>query len=688
MSDIIHSKEWLIKEELINEINTLKMQNAILKQQLDFYKQNNKEKSQLKIENEEQEKRLLNQSNLLDSVHDVIIALDKNNNISYCNKSFHKLFGWTKDEIVGKSATTLFNYIDTDSKEKAIYVLTGKDTQNIRCGNKYGKRLYIDIKTTKLQGFQSGYGGLLLSIKDVTEQKKLQEALRLSEEKYRELVKFAPVAIYEIDFRNRRVLTANDAMCKLTGYSMEELLNMNLIDILDDKSKIKYQDRVNSWLRGEKPEESVDYKMKGKDGREIYVELKTKFTVDEEGKPFGGNVVSVDVTDRRKMERELEAREKLYHTLFNTIDEGFCVLDLIFNDDGKVIDALYIDANPSYEKLTGLSYVAGKKFSEVFANINGYWFELLEQVVLSGELVHFRNWGKRIGRCFEGYASRIELGESRKIAVIFSDITKRVKVEEELRLSGKQSLELIEELKKADEQKSTFIATLSHELRNPLASINMAISLIERLQPGSEQALKTRQVIIRQTKQLSRLVDDLLDTTRITRKGIELRKSHVELNKLLEHIALDNQPYFDEKGVKLQTNIIPEVLYLEADSSRLIQAIGNLLHNAYKFTPKDGTVMLVLNKEQDKNEAIILVSDTGKGISPDLLPNLFDLFVQSHQSLDRSEGGLGLGLTIVKGIIELHGGCVEISSEGLGKGTQIKVKLPLLDNKIIKISKE
>ncbi|MDQ7093555.1 PAS domain S-box protein [Desulfosporosinus sp. PR] len=234
-----------------------------------------------------------------------------------------------------------------------------------------------------------------------------------------------------------------------------------------------------------------------------------------------------------------------------------------------------------------------------------------------------------------------------------------------------------EELRKADRNKNQFISSLSHELRNPLASMMMSLSLLKMTDPDSHQAMQAQEVLERQTVQLSRLVDDLLEVTRITQNKIKLKRDDVELANLISRTINDYRPMFAEKGVGLEFAQLDGPIYLKADPARLTQVLGNLLHNALKFTDPGGKTQVAVAKDDEKHEVTIKVIDDGFGIKPDLLKELFQPFIQADISLDRSSGGLGLGLAIVKGMVELHGGSVSVHSEGLGQGSAFSICLPL-----------
>jgi two-component system CheB/CheR fusion protein len=247
---------------------------------------------------------------------------------------------------------------------------------------------------------------------------------------------------------------------------------------------------------------------------------------------------------------------------------------------------------------------------------------------------------------------------------------RRVEAERALRESEQS-------LREVDERKNEFLAVLSHELRNPLAPIKNSLYILDRATPGGAQAERAKAVINRQVEQLSRLVDDLLDVTRIARNKIRLERQRVDLNHLAERALDDQRSLFEKSGVRLELELGPLPVHVSADPARLTQVIGNLLQNAAKFTPPNGRTCLSVGTEPAGKRATLRVADNGVGMTPETLARMFEPFMQADKTLDRSLGGLGLGLALVKGLVALHGGEVNARSEGLGKGAELVVCLPL-----------
>ena len=251
-------------------------------------------------------------------------------------------------------------------------------------------------------------------------------------------------------------------------------------------------------------------------------------------------------------------------------------------------------------------------------------------------------------------------GEVAAVAGITRDITERKQMEESLRES--------------DRRKDEFIAMLAHELRNPVAPIRNAGELLLRL-ATDERQVALAGVLKRQTEQLSRLLDDLLEVARVTQGRIELRRENVAIQACVQMAVEAVEPVIKEREQRLSVTRQGLSIFVYADKARLTQCIANLLTNATKFTPANGAIRV--NSRIEHGHAIIEVSDTGVGIAADLLPQLFGLFVQGQRSLDRSEGGLGIGLSVCKRLIEMHGGHVTGSSEGVGHGSTFAIHLPL-----------
>ncbi len=268
-------------------------------------------------------------------------------------------------------------------------------------------------------------------------------------------------------------------------------------------------------------------------------------------------------------------------------------------------------------------------------------------------------------------------GESRRpvrLAGVAMDITKRKEVEEALRQRTLQNEELIDRLEAADRQKNEFLAMLAHELRNPLAPIRNASELLARALAGTPRGQEVVDILKRQVSVMVRLVDDLLDVSRITQGRIVLKRRAVLLAEIIAQAMETVEPLIQEKHHEISV-VSYRPLRVYADPTRLVQCVVNILTNAAKYTQPHGSIRVQTAEEADA--AVLTIADNGPGISPDLLPHIFDLFVQSERTLDRSQGGLGIGLSLVKRLIEMHGGRVAARSPGAGGGSIFEIRLPL-----------
>jgi two-component system, chemotaxis family, CheB/CheR fusion protein len=224
-------------------------------------------------------------------------------------------------------------------------------------------------------------------------------------------------------------------------------------------------------------------------------------------------------------------------------------------------------------------------------------------------------------------------------------------------------------------QRDRFLAMLSHELRNPLGAVLNATRLLQRLGPGKAEAGEWFGVIERRARHMARLLDDLLDVSRLTQDKVSVRKQFFDLGSTVDDVVEEARSWFAEHRLELSLERPAVPLPVEGDTTRLQQIQVNLLRNAAKYTPAGGRVWYALRREGD--EAVVRVRDTGVGLAPDMLDKVFDLFVQADESLDRQGGGIGVGLTLVRCIVELHGGRVRAFSDGPGKGSEFVVWLPL-----------
>jgi PAS domain S-box-containing protein len=363
-----------------------------------------------------------------------------------------------------------------------------------------------------------------------------------------------------------------------------------------------------------------------------------------------GSTITVAQVRRQALETERRLRQESINIL-ESIKEGFIALDR---------DWRFTYANAEAERLNGMprETMLGRNHWEVFPHALGTEVEANFRKVMSERVpAHFESFYAPWSRWFETSCYPINDGG---IAVYFRDITERKLAQEDAR--------------EADRRKDEFIATLAHELRNPLAPIRTGLQVLRRT---ADTALleRTRDVMDRQVSHMVRLVDDLLDVSRISRGKIELRKERVRLRDVVDSALETSRPLLDANRHELFVSLPTEDVWLDADPTRMAQAISNLLNNAAKYTPEGGRV--TLKARAADGELNLSVTDTGAGIPAHLLPRVFDLFMQGETTLDRSQGGLGIGLTLVKQLVQMHGGEVTAASDGPGRGSTFTMTIPV-----------
>jgi PAS domain S-box-containing protein len=453
------------------------------------------------------------------------------------------------------------------------------------------------------------------------------------------------------------ILYSNGQLARMLGIPLERVMGSALHDFVPPR----FHDTLDALLRsaGDGESRSELTLLAGEEEVPAYLSLNA---IQDEGR----RVLCLVATDLRGQKRseEIVAAERLARSVLEQAAEAIVVCDR----DGRVIRASRAAA-----ELCGRNPLLAS-FEEAFpitlggdARGGGAAAAALGGETLRAAPATLARGGGDPAELLVS-AAPLQGADGRVIGCVISmvDVTEHRRVEAALR--------------EADRRKNEFLAMLSHELRNPLAPIKNSLHVLARAAPGGDQALRAQAIIERQVGQLSRLVDDLLDVTRISHNRIELKRERLELNDLVHRTIEDYRSLFEQSGVRLETEDGPSGIFVSGDWARLAQVIGNLLQNAAKFTPRGGSARITVAREPDGRWATIRVADSGAGMASEMLSHIFEPFTQADRTLDRSKGGLGLGLALVKGIVEMHGGEVSARSEGDGKGAEFTVRLAVDDS--------
>ncbi|HKQ57440.1 MAG TPA: PAS domain S-box protein [Candidatus Eisenbacteria bacterium] len=484
-----------------------------------------------------------------------------------------------------------------------------------------------------------------------------QATLRQSEQRFGAVYEHAPFAIALARLATGAIVDVNAAWERLTGVAREEAIGRTSVELglaVDPAGR----DGLLESTRREGVSPPLEIAIRTRAGETRIVSNRvTVVTVGEE-RFFLATLE--DVTERRRSEQALRESEEWLRLALDSGRLGTFIYDF---------RSATVAATARYKELFGFAADLQPTRDEYQAVVhpddrerNNHEWERgvaerrrieIEYRVLAAD----GSW-----RWVASYGQAIydQDGQAERYIGVSMDLTERKRAEAMLR--------------EADRQKDEFIAVLAHELRNPLAPIRNAVAILQQQGPPDPELVWARNVIDRQASHMARLLDDLLDVSRITRRRLDLRRQRLTLKHVIDRGLETSRPLVDAGGHRLAIELPPDDVWLDGDPLRLSQVVSNLVNNAAKYTSSRGEISVRAAREGD--QVVIAVRDNGIGITPEDLPRVFDVFAQAAPALERSHGGLGIGLSLVRGIVEAHGGTVEAHSDGMGQGSEFIVRLP------------
>jgi two-component system CheB/CheR fusion protein len=491
----------------------------------------------------------------------------------------------------------------------------------------------------------------------------MEEVLHASREQYQLFFDRNPLAIFVFDLQSLAILAVNETAVRQYGYSKEEFLarTLNEITVPEELPRLRQYFAAASREGESRPRV---WRHRKKD-RSIIHGLVSWTPISYQGRQ-AALAVADDVTASDSAEELLRANEKRFRALIERSWDGITMI-------GE--DRVVLYSSPSVTRILGYGvdeFVGRDVFDLIHPDDVPYMLHMFTRIIQwpgSTLTAQFRcrhkdgSW-----RWIEGTGTNLLEDQGVKAVVVNShDITERKQLDETLQQRAK-------ELADANQSKDEFLAMLAHELRNPLVPILNSFHIMRQEASANPTVLRARQMAERQVRNMVHLVDDLLDVSRLTTGKIRLRKERIDLGVVVDRGVATARAAIDQRRHELSVSLPGESICVEGDPIRLEQVLTNLLTNAAKYTDPGGKIQLAV--ERNGIEALIRVQDNGIGIDPSLLPRIFDLFTQANRSLDRSQGGLGIGLTVARRLVELHGGSITAASAGLGKGSEFTIRLP------------
>lgn len=638
---------------------------------------------------------------------DLLLEIDAAGVLRDINPAWTAQLGYEPSDLVGQHFGPFVHPDDVAKTFEAISRAAHGPVTNFEVRVKHKRGGYRDIAWTAAPEEDIIYA----NGRDVTVERQQAELLKAQHQaRIRLAVEAGQMGVWDWDIRTNEVRML-EGTTALHGIDTKEIVRFaamqDYAELIHPEDRHVLVDTIAKAI-AEGKDHYVEYRVMHPDGSIHWLEARGTVLLDDDGKPCSMHGVSVDITRRKRAEQNVLFLSRASAELAALVDPASALEKLARLAVPGFADWCAVDVVKSEEALERVAVahidpdkvVSAHEFHKLYPprpdDPNGTWKiirtaqPIFVPVVTDAMLVESIPDPNRLRRLRElGLKSYIGVpliaqGKVYGVVTFITTESERIYNQEDLDLAIElaqrasiaiENAQLYQAVRKADQDKDVFLATLAHELRNPLAAVSNAVALLGVGELRPERLSTIRGVMERQVGQLSRLVDDLLDISRIATGKIELRKEPVQLSAILSHAVEASRPFIEAAHHKLTLNYTDQPAEVFGDMARLTQVFANLLNNAAKFTSPGGRIEISVASATQHCD--VRVSDNGIGIEPDSLRTIFEIFSQGRQPLDRSTGGLGIGLSLVKRLVEMHGGSVKASSKGQGKGSEFTVRLPL-----------
>jgi len=615
---------------------------------------------------------------IVESSDDAIVSKNLDGIITTWNQGAERIFGYTAAEIVGQPISIVIPP-DRLSEEPEILerLKRGERTEHFETVRKRKDGTLVGVSLT-ISPVKDSHGRIIGAskiVRDITERKRAEEALRRSEAHKTAILQTALDAILAVD-QTATIREWNRGAETMFGYPKAEALGRKMDELIIPAEESEYyHGALVEYLAtgvGSLLGRPFELTVMRREGTKFYCEF--AITRNSWVEPTEYTCIIRDITERKRAEEALRESEERYRMLFNSMDEGFCTIEVLFDRNQKPVDFRFLEVNPAFEKQTGITEAKGKFIRQIAPNLEQHWFDIYGKIALTGEPARFDNPAKELHGWYEVYAYRVGRPENRHVAIFFNDITARKQMEDTLRKS-EQTLEKTVAERTAALQASVaeleaFSYSLSHDMRAPLRAMRSFSQIVmaeygEKLGAGGAELLEK---VASAGGRLDRLIQDVLAFSQLA--GQEIKLETVEVEDLMRQVIHERPEFQPPKAdIQIQSPLLP----VKGHQALLTQCVTNFLGNAVKFVDRGKQPRLIVRSEALGDEVRLWFEDNGIGIAKHMQERLFGIFQQLNRP--GTYPGTGIGLAIVRKAAERMKGRVGVESEP-GKGSRFWLQLP------------